>query len=221
MVTVYLIRHCEAQGNLLHSFQGTTNTDITPLGSKQLEALANRFKNIRLDAVYSSPLKRAYKTALSIAQPQNLDVTVDNGLIEIDGGVIEGMKYTEIFEKYPEVEYDWEYNPQNFATENGEPMRSVYDRIWKTVYGIAHKNSGKTVAVASHGGAIRCLLCRVVLGDIEKLRDMPWSDNTAVAKLIFDDNLNCTAEYINDSSHLSKDLLPDDNRIKSLAGKRE
>ena len=59
LTKIYFVRHCEATGNLNRTFQGSTNTDITDLGAKQLEKLSERFKEISLDKIYSSPLLRA------------------------------------------------------------------------------------------------------------------------------------------------------------------
>ena len=64
MVTkLYLIRHCEALGNINDTFQGSIDEDITDKGQRQLDKLAERCKNIPFDVIYSSPLIRAVKTA--------------------------------------------------------------------------------------------------------------------------------------------------------------
>lgn len=218
MVTFYIIRHCEAAGNATRTFQGSTDTDITPLGRRQLEALHRRFEDIPLDTVYSSPLCRAFKTAQAVTFGKGIPIIKEDGLTEISGGAIENMSFPDIYKKYPGIEYIWQCSPQDFAAPQGETMRSVYDRIWKTVKKIAADNCGKTVAAATHGAAIRCLVCRVLKGDIEKLNEIPWSDNTAVTKLIFDDELNCSAEFVNDTSHLSDDLIPEAHRISAAIG---
>ena len=76
MTKVYIIRHCEAQGNLMRIFQGYTNLDITELGGKQLEALKQRFNKIHIDKVFSSPLTRAKKTGLAIIGDKGLPLEV-------------------------------------------------------------------------------------------------------------------------------------------------
>ena len=63
---LYLVRHCESLGNRENIFQGQLDLDISATGEKQLALLALRFRNIPIDAVYSSPLKRAYKTAEAV-----------------------------------------------------------------------------------------------------------------------------------------------------------
>lgn len=56
MTTVYLIRHAEAEGNLYRRAQGHYNSTITDRGYRQIAALAKRFADIPIDAVYSSDL---------------------------------------------------------------------------------------------------------------------------------------------------------------------
>ena len=97
-------------------------------------------------------------------------------------------------------------------------MRDAYERIWNTVKKIAAENSGKTVACTTHGGVTRCLLCRLLKGDINKLSEMPWSENTAVSLIEFDDALNPKVVFYNDVSHLPEELIPKRSRLSSFMG---
>lgn len=215
MTTIYLIRHCEALGNKSGTFQGSIDSDITEIGAKQLEFLGQRFKNKPIDMVFSSPLLRAKRTAQAVADAVGLDLNIDAGLTEIHGGDIEGMFYADIYKKFPEIEYVWTYTPQNFAPPNGEPMRVSYERITNTVFNLAKENTGKTIVIASHGAVTRCLLCKLIYNDIERLNDVVWCDNTAVTKIVFDQNMNHRIEYINDTTHLPDEYLPSASKIAS------
>ena len=86
-------------------------------------------------------------------------------------------------------------------------MRDAYGRIWQTVENLARQNKGKTIACATHGGVIRCLLCRFLKGDIEKLSELDFVGNTAVSILEFDDNFNPTLTLSNSIEHLPEELL--------------
>ena len=68
MTRVILVRHCEAQGNTDGTFQGRTDCDISGNGETQLELVALRCRNMPIDVIYSSPLKRAYRTAEADSQ---------------------------------------------------------------------------------------------------------------------------------------------------------
>lgn len=214
MTEIYLVRHCEAMGNKMRIFQGTTDCDISETGAVQLGFLKERFKNIHLDAVYSSPLIRTVKTAQAIIGDKNLNVIKHKGLIELDGGVVEGRPFAEAFNEIEGLAEIWNNHPQDFAPQNGEPMRKAYERIWNTVCEIARENKGKSVALATHGGVSRCLCCRMLYNDINRLSEVPWCENTAVTKLCFDD-MNVTMEYMNDHSHVPDEYMPKRSRIVS------
>lgn len=207
MTKIYIVRHCEAVGNIKRMFQGLTDLDITELGTKQLKALEKRFSSIQIDRVLSSPLLRTRKTAKAIIGNKNIELEIEQGLIELDGGVIEGKTYDDIYKEFPDFKDMWQNHPENFAPENGETMPAAYDRIWNTVLKIAKENKGKTVACASHGGVIRCLNCRLIKNDITKMREVPFGYNTAVTLIEFDDKLNYKVVFFDDASHITEDLM--------------
>ena len=215
MTRIYLVRHCEALGNVMRIFQGTTDLDISELGAKQLEFLEKRFENINLDRVFSSPLIRTRKTAKAIIGNKNLKAEILNDIIELNGGIVEGRPFNEAFNEIEGLADTWNNHPQDFEPENGEKMRNAYERIWNAVQKIAHENKGKTVACATHGGVLRCLNCRLNFGTIENLKDTPWSENTAVTLLEFDDDFNLTVKLQNDVSHLPEEYVNRKSRIVS------
>ena len=218
MTEIYLVRHCEAMGNVKRLFQGSTDLDISETGAEQLEYLKRRFANIPLDKVYTSPLIRAYKTALAVIGDKKLTPIKCDGLREMGGGIVEGKPFTEAFGENPELAEIWDKHPQDFAPEGGEPMNDAYERIWRTIKEIAADNCGKTVACASHGGVIRCLLCRLLYGDISHLAEMGWSDNTAVTLLRFSGEEKPELVFYNDASHLPPELIPKRSRLSSFIG---
>lgn len=209
MTKVYIVRHCQSLGNVKDLFQGVSDLDITERGGEQLKCLSERFSNIYLDKVYSSPLIRTQKTAKAIVGNRDIPILIKDSLIEINGGYIEGRPFDETFGADPELLDTWLNHPQDFAPKGGEPMRVSYQRIWDSVKEIAQENKGKTVACATHGGVIRCLNCKLVLNDIEKLKEIPIADNTGVTLIEFDDELNPKIVFMNDASH-----LPDELKIK-------
>lgn len=217
MTDLYIIRHCEAVGNRDRTFQGVSDCDITELGEKQLEYLAERFKTIKPDAVYSSPLKRAYLTADAANKYHGLLIVKVDGLIEINGGEIEGISWVDFPKTRPEIEYAWSFEPHNFHPKGGESMRSVYARSWEAVKKIVSENDGKTVFLASHGCTIRNIICNALGRPIEQLNTVDWADNTGVFHLRFE-TFDSLPEILlfNDISHLPEECLPEKSRIRSM-----
>ncbi len=214
MVKIYFIRHCEAEGNKAKIFQGSTDCDVSDTGRKQLEYLKERFKDIHIDKAIASPLKRAYKTALAAVDGKGIEVIHDPDFTEIHGGIIEGMAFKKIFSDYAELERIWQEEPQNFAPDEGEPMRMVYERAKKAIHKVAEdpENEGKTILIASHGGFAKCLLCYLVFGDIERLIEIPWFNNTAIALIKYEGG-KFEVEYYNDDSHIPTDFMQDVSKL--------
>ncbi len=190
-------------------FQGSTDLDISPIGAKQLEYLKKRFENIHIDKIYSSPLIRAQKTAEAIKGEKDIEIVLLKELAELHGGVVEGRKFAEAFATIEGLADAWDNHPQDFAPPEGETMRHAYERIWDAIQYIVKNNKNKTIACSSHGGLTRCLTCRLMKNDINELKNIPWSDNTAVMLFEIDDNMNISLKYFNDVSHLPKELVPD------------
>lgn len=203
MTRILLIRHCEAFGNTQGVFQGHTDCEISGNGKTQLELLGLRCRNMPIDAIYSSPLKRAYETARAVNRYHSLPIQLDPRLIEINGGVWEGMSWGDLPRIYPEETEIWNKRPYEFAPQGGEPMRMVYSRMWESVTDIVRNNRDKTVCVTSHGCAIRNFLCRAAGKPIEQLNEIDWCDNTALSIIDFDEELHSHVVLMNDASHLT------------------
>ena len=198
---LYLIRHCQTGSNKQHLFQGRIDTDINEEGARQLDLLAERFRDIPLDAVYSSPLLRARRTAEAVARYRSLPVRQDPRLIEIDVGAWEGRSWDRLLLEDPERCRLWLEEPGLFQAEGGETMEAVYARMGEALLDIAAAHPGERVAVVSHGCAIRNALCFARGWPITRLNEVPWCDNTGVSTLeIEGKRIRVIAE--NDRSHL-------------------
>mgnify|MGYP000506075776 FL=1 len=74
MITLYLARHGETDGNVQQWYQGSTDVPINAHGLEQAKCLGDFFSHTHLDAVYSSTLQRAMATAECVAAPHGLSV---------------------------------------------------------------------------------------------------------------------------------------------------
>lgn len=206
MVKIFLVRHAEAEGNVKEFFQGRINTDVSEKGLLQLERLAERFKDIPIEALYSSPLKRAMSTAAAVNRYHGLSVITDNELMEINGGDWEGVKWSELPKIFPGEYRMWKEEINHFTAPNGESTKQVYDRMKAAMRHIASENNGRTIAVVSHGMAIKAYLNCAEGREWENYADPGWADNTAVSLIEYDDNLIPKIIFKNDGSHLEGGL---------------
>lgn len=206
MTTLYLVRHAEAEGNHDARFQGHTDGGISENGEKQLERLAWRFKNVPLYNVYSSPLRRAAQTAKAVNTYADLPIIFDRDLIEINGGAFEGVPFDELPKHFPEAFEQWSRRPHEFQAPGGESMRQVYERMQKVMHRLIHANMERTIAVVSHGCAIRNYICYITGVDFEDLNRVTWCDNTGVSRIDFDEKWHPKVRYTGDVTHLPQEL---------------
>ena len=95
----YLIRHGQDRDNFEGILNGHRNQSLTKTGINQAIELANKIKekNISIDVVLSSSLKRAYETAKTVSNINDFPkAQIENLLIERDFGIMTGKKITDI-----------------------------------------------------------------------------------------------------------------------------
>ena len=214
MVTrLIVVRHAEAEGNLNRLFHGWTDSEITEKGHRQAELVAKRLKDMKIDVIYSSSLKRAVQTASYIARVKGLPIITSDKLKEINGGEWENMRWEVLPVKWPE-EYDsWENKPYAHRMPGGECMREFQERIVKEFEHIINNNKGKNICVVTHGTAIRTLMCHFHGCRLEDMNNIPWCDNTAVTIVDYDDEEGKFKVIVEgDNSHLSKDMKTIENQ---------
>lgn len=205
MTTIYLIRHAEAEGNLYRFVQGHYNSEVTGKGLQQIHALKKRFENTHIDALYSSDLKRTLITSTAITVNHGLEPVINPLLREINLGVCEGISFGDMTHMDPQMMYYFNNDPGKWRAEKAETFAECTDRIYTTVSEIAAKHDGQTVAVVSHGMAIRSLLAKILDVKSEDIRSLPHGDNTSVSLLHYD-NGKFDVKYYNDNSHLPEAL---------------
>lgn len=195
LTNLYIIRHAQAEANLLRLFHGHVDGKLTDYGKECLAPLAKRFNGIAIDAVYSSDLTRARLTAEAIAQSQSLPVFTTPKLREIYAGRWEGMKFADCQETFKEQFTLFLSADFNCRPEEGESIREVAERMKAAIDDILAHHKDETVVIVSHGCAIRSYLT-LICGCTE------LGKNTAVSKLEFDNEGNVTPAFLWDLSHL-------------------
>lgn len=206
MTRVFLIRHAEAEGNLYRRVHGWYNSTITDMGYRQIAALKHRFEDETIDAVYSSDLFRTRTTAEAIYRARNLPLGIRRELREIHVGDWEDQTWGGLARTEPERLKQFNAVSAAFrAPGDSETYAQVQTRVSRAIRQIAADHPGQTVAVFSHGVAIRCMLADFLGLPVSDATDLPHSDNTAVSLLEFDgDQVNIV--YANDNSHLPDEI---------------
>lgn len=207
MTTIYLIRHAQAEGNLYRRCHSWHNGLITVKGRTQIEALARRFDGTHFDAVYSSDLYRTMTTAGAIYRSRRLTLRIDPGLREIGAGCWEDKPWGQWLHDDRENLAAFLRCDPSWEVSGGETFPQVRARMQAAVARIAAAHPGQTVAVVSHGCAIRTGLSAWLGLSVERIGQIPLGDNTSVAKLLVKQG-QVSVEFYNDNSHLGAAAAP-------------
>lgn len=158
-VKLFLIRHGQTDGNAQGRYQGSMDTELTETGVFQANQAKQYLSNVKLSAIYSSPLKRTVKTAKIIAEGTGLDIKIYKDLRELNFGKWEGLKFEEINAKYRQDYQDWLSDPYRNPPTGGESFGVLINRAKESVKKIVAENpDGSSVAVVTHGGVILALI---------------------------------------------------------------
>ena len=197
MTTFFLIRHASCDGLGQTLWGRTPGICLNDKGAAQAQCLADRFKNVSLDAIYSSPLERALQTATVIAQSTKLDVQTCDAANEIDFGEWSGKTFDELSR-----DERWRhFNRCRSVTmiPGGESFLDVQNRIVKELKTLALQHSDAHIAIISHADVIRAAVAYFSAIPIELVERFEISPCSVSAVAIDDDNatlltLNNTGE---------------------------
>lgn len=157
MLTVYLLRHGEtvwnADGN---RYCGATDIGLTDRGIQQAHSVVNVLKDVSFDAIYSSPLQRAFRTAQIASGKLAEDIIIDGRLTEANFGEWEGKTREEFIADKPELWANWCQDPgQTRAGGDGETATEVIDRVADFFGEAQRKYPSGTILVVAHNAVNR------------------------------------------------------------------
>ncbi len=161
MTEIILARHGETEWNVEEVFRGRLDVELNATGIKQAELLAEYLSDSKIDAVYSSPLKRALKTAEIIAGHHKLDVEIAPGITDLDYGKWQGLPHQEVKDRYKELYAEWIKNPHQVKMLAGESLNDVRERATPVVSDIVANYEG-TVVLVSHRVVDKVLICALL-----------------------------------------------------------
>ena len=202
-----MIRHGQSVANEQKRFAGHSDFDLTDLGKEQARSAGEYiYKNYKVDAIYASDLRRAYKTAIPAAELFGLPITKKKGLRELFVGEWETLEYTQVAREYPE-DYDVWLNNYPFARcTEGESVNELYHRVVDCVLGLAKENDGKTILIATHATPVRAFGCKAMGLPPEKMSEAPTPVNAAICVFEVENDTASVVKY-NITEHLTKDQV--------------
>lgn len=163
MTRLIIIRHGETEYGLQKRYCGFSDPPLNENGIRQSERLFSKLKKTRVDRVYSSDLQRALQSARIIFRKPALEQFSD--FREMNFGVLEGLRYEEIINIYPKLYRDWLKYPEEIKIPQGESLEELSKRVDAKLSSILSENKGKIIALVTHGGPIRTILCNALRFD--------------------------------------------------------
>ena len=203
MLKLIVTRHAESEWNSVGRYQGLLDPDLTERGREQAKRLAEVLKNERIDALFSSPLKRTLHTAKIIGEALGSEPKKEDRIIEINHGVWSGLLVEEVKKRYPEDFELWLKEPHKVKFPEGESLEDVFNRVKDFLDDILKNYNEKTVAIVSHTVPIRCLYCAVLNVDLSKF----WSfgcDNASYSVVYLDNEGRNVVQKLNITCHLGE-----------------
>lgn len=161
--TFTIVRHGQTEWNAIGKLQGQMNSNLTPEGQAEAQALGERFEDIHFDHVFSSDLTRAHHTAQLITLERQLAVNTSVLLRERKWGSYEGRSFAEfrqenahLFEQYAQLSHEEQLAFQ-FAPDM-ESDAEIATRMLTFLREAAVTYPGACLLVVSHGGPMTALL---------------------------------------------------------------
>ena len=188
MKNIYIFRHGETDWNNFGKLQGQTDIELNEAGISQAKNVSKYIKDVKFNILFTSPLKRAKRTARIVADDLNIEnIIVENDLIECDFGDGNGVLKQDINKLFgnnfneswssSEAKYD------DLKFPNGESKMEVRNRIVGCVNKIISNNENlDNFLLSSHGFVIKQLIIASGSDNHKKL------ENCEIVHFNFDNN---------------------------------
>jgi broad specificity phosphatase PhoE len=150
MARLIIIRHGETEWNVMGRYQGQADPPLNAKGIEQSYQLAEQLKDMELDILYTSPLKRAAQTAQIVAEKLHLPLFTEPRLMEIHQGDWQTCLRAEINQQYPDLFRRWESEPWEVSPPNGETLAQVQERVITALEEITSKHPNQCVGIVTH-----------------------------------------------------------------------
>jgi alpha-ribazole phosphatase len=201
-MNIYLIRHGQTKWNDDDRYQGSIDIELSEIGLQQAYLLAQRAKELKIEAIFSSDLQRTYKTAEIIKDHTGASLSVDPNLREIHLGEWEGKTWKEIKSEYSEFLEDWFKDMVKTPAPGGESYAELQSRSLK-IFDEINKHPIENCAIVTHGAVIKVVLSAFLGLSLEKRANFIIS-NASISTLSYAElKKNYKIFNINDISHLT------------------
>lgn len=197
---VILIRHGDTGIQHRGRYIGSTDIPLSPDGWLQASQLAAPLRREAAGKYISSPSRRARETARAALDWCTIATEFDPDLREVDFGAWEGKTFAEITASHPQDVAKWAAYHADFAFPKGEGIAAFAKRVQEAGRRLA-ADPAETVAVFTHAGVIRALICHYLALECSKYLHFDIKP-ASVTTIAIHDNGRGVLTGLNDLCHL-------------------
>ena len=196
---IYLIRHGESLANLglvLADFSMDNQNTLSKKGENQIQAIIPAFQNCNIMWIFSSPMKRAVKSAeiLQSSLVNKPKIIIDNRLKEIDYGI-----YTDDRDN-PEMQNIAKRQiagDQEIRFGDGENIREILERFLDFLVDIYKKNQNSEIIIFSHGRLLSIVSKKIEELCQKKIRKSQINNASIIEVELNNNDINLLKTYLN------------------------
>jgi probable phosphoglycerate mutase len=180
---LWLVRHGHTGWNAAGRYLGTSDLDLDEVGLQQALQLARWAAEMRVDAIVTSPARRAWRTASSVGTHLRIEPRMEDRLRELDFGMAEGRTLAEVGQQDPQVVARFELDPVKHHLPGGEHPRNAVCRMRAVVADVLKMEAARPLVV-THGTVLRLLLCNILGVPLREYRRLlPLAEHCAITEL--------------------------------------
>lgn len=184
-----IIRHGESEWNRIGRYQGQADAPLSELGLRQAEALAQRLHNEHFDAIFTSPLQRAAKTAAAVARYHPaVPVAAEPALLEIDHGAWQGLLLDEVRGRFGDGLREWRMHPTRAQMPGGESFSNILKRVLDFKDRLLLEFPEQSVLVSTHDVVVKILVADALGMNMDRINRI-WVTNASISVVEYGDDL--------------------------------
>ncbi|MCF6514871.1 histidine phosphatase family protein [Lactobacillus sp. S2-2] len=209
----YFVRHGKTEWNLEGRYQGSGgDSPLLEQSYQEIKEVGKYLSNVKFEHIYSSPIKRTMLTSFGIKSKlkHKVSISFDSRLKEFNLGKLEGMKFEDAKQIYPESYINFREHPDLFNPIDieGESYSNVINRMNNAIsqYAMYHDNDSN-ILIVSHGAALNAIINTILGIPMKDLRAKGGIANTSTTILeTNDDGQTFKLVDWNNTSYLNKKL---------------
>jgi broad specificity phosphatase PhoE/ribonuclease HI len=196
----HLLRHGQTEHTPERRFSGRNELPLSLTGRAEAEAAGERLRDLGVEVVVASPLRRTRETAEIVAGVLGLPVAFDRDLVELDFGDLEGLTFDEAAAKHPLAARRF-MSDVTVAAPGGESITGVSTRVSRARRRILSEHAGRTVLIVSHVTPIKLLLT-AGLGVGDEVVHRVFLEAASLCTVTWSSDGRSSVRAVNDTAHL-------------------